>query len=46
MRPDHAPRMEVDNRISGGLPGYLLLGKVFAISYMKGLAESIEKTGY
>jgi len=46
MRPDHAPRMEFDNRISGGVPGYLLLGKVFGIGYMKGLAESIEKTGY
>ena len=46
MRPDHAPRMEFDNRISSGVPGYLLLGKVFGIGYMKGLAESIEKTGY
>jgi len=46
MRPDHAPRMEFDNRISGGVHGYLVLGKVLAIGYMKGLAESIEKTGY
>ena len=46
MRPDHTPRMEVDNRISSGVPGYLLLGKVFAIGYMKGLAESIKETGY
>lgn len=45
MRPDHAPRMEFDNRISGGVPGYLLLGKVFAVGYLKGLAESVEKTG-
>ena len=46
MRPDHAPKMEFDNRISNGVPGYLVLGKVLAIGYMKGLAESIEKTGY
>jgi len=46
MRPDHAPRMEFDNRISGGVPGYLLLGKVFAMGYLKGLAESVEKMGY
>jgi len=32
--------------IFGGVPGYHLLGKVFAIGYMKGLAESIEKMGY
>jgi mannonate dehydratase len=46
MRPDHAPRMEFDNRIGGGVPGYFLLGKVFAMGYLKGLAESVEKTGY
>lgn len=46
MRPDHAPRMEFDDRISGGVPGYLLLGKVFAMGYLKGLAESVEKMGY
>jgi mannonate dehydratase len=46
MRPDHAPRMEFDNRISSGVPGYLVLGKVFGLGYMKGLAESIEKTGH
>ncbi|MBA7631071.1 Mannonate dehydratase [subsurface metagenome] len=46
MRPDHAPRMEFDNRISGGIPGYYMLGKLLAIGYMKGLVESIEKTGY
>jgi mannonate dehydratase len=46
MRPDHAPKMEYDDRIGASTPGYGLLGKVLAIGYMKGLAESIEKTGY
>ncbi|MBN2128332.1 MAG: mannonate dehydratase [Sedimentisphaerales bacterium] len=46
MRPDHAPTMEYDNRIGGGSPGYQLLGKVFAMGYVKALAESVEKTGY
>ena len=45
MRPDHVPKMIFDD-IFGGIPGYHLLGKVFAIGYMKGLAESIEKMGY
>ena len=46
MRPDHAPTMEFDDRIGGGSPGYQLLGKVFAMGYVKALAESVEKTGY
>ncbi len=46
MRPDHSPRMEYDDRIAGGAPGYLLLGKVFGLAYMKGLAESVEKVGF
>lgn len=41
MRPDHAPKMQGDDRFGG-----ITLGKVLAIGYMKGLAESIEKTGY
>jgi mannonate dehydratase len=46
MRPDHAPRMEFDNRISGLNPqGDTFLGKVLGVGYMKGLAESIEKIG-
>ncbi|MHA2394591.1 MAG: mannonate dehydratase [Promethearchaeota archaeon] len=45
IRPDHAPMMEGDERL-GGRMGYYVLGKVFGIGYMKGLAESIEKTGY
>jgi len=45
MRPDHAPKMEGDEHL-GGSSGYYILGKVLGIGYMKGLAESIEKTGY
>lgn len=47
MRPDHAPIMEYDNRISGPTQqGYAFLGKLLGVGYMQGLAESIEKTGY
>jgi mannonate dehydratase len=45
MRPDHAPSMEGDLRF-GGSSGYRLLGKVFAVGYMRGLAECVEKMGY
>ena len=40
MRPDHVPAMageENDN------PGYSILGNLFAIGYMTGLAEAVEK---
>jgi len=43
MRPDHAPKMQGDERF-GGEPGYYVLGKILAIGYMKGLAEAVEKT--
>jgi len=41
MRPDHVPTMEGDDN---NRPGYSLLGRLFAVGYMKGLMESIEKT--
>ncbi len=44
IRPDHAPKMEGDELYEEGKPGYYLLGKVYALGYMRGLAESIEKT--
>ena len=44
MRPDHAPKMQGDE-LFGGQSGYHVLGKILALGYMKGLAESIEKTG-
>lgn len=39
MRPDHAPRTQGDEHFGG-----ITVGKIFAIGYMRGLAESIEKT--
>ncbi len=40
MRPDHVPTMtgEVNDN-----PGYEVLGRLFAIGYIKGLAEGVEK---
>jgi mannonate dehydratase len=41
IRPDHVPTMESeDNK----LPGYHLLGRLFALGYLKGLMESVEKS--
>ena len=45
MRPDHAPKTEGDEFLSR-MGGWGNLGKVLGLGYMKGLAESIEKTGY
>lgn len=41
MRPDHVPAMAGEENIN---PGYSLLGNLFAIGYMKGLIEAVEKT--
>jgi mannonate dehydratase len=40
MRPDHAPTLEGE---SNDHPGYMIMGKVFAIGYMRGLIEAAEK---
>jgi len=40
-RPDHVPTMEGDDN---SRPGYSLLGRLFAVGYMKGLAEAIAKS--
>jgi mannonate dehydratase len=40
MRPDHAPTMEGESNSS---PGYAVMGRLFAVGYMKGLMEGIEK---
>ncbi len=40
MRPDHVPTMEGEDNLSG----YSLLGRLFAVGYMKGLIEAVEKT--
>lgn len=37
IRPDHAPTMEGE---SNATPGYAMLGKIFAIGYMKGIAHA------
>jgi len=41
IRPDHAPAMEGDANIR---PGYEALGRLFAIGYMRGLLEGVDKT--
>jgi mannonate dehydratase len=45
MRPDHVPVMstEIENPQMRG--GYTTLGNLFAIGYMRGLAEAIAKEG-
>ncbi len=40
MRPDHAPTMEGE---SNAEPGYAVMGRLFAVGYMRGLIEAIEK---
>ena len=41
MRPDHVPTMAGEHN---GQPGYEVLGRLFAIGYIKGLAEGVEKS--
>lgn len=38
IRPDHAPTLGGESNIS---PGYAMQGKVFAIGYMKGIAQAL-----
>jgi mannonate dehydratase len=40
MRPDHVPTMAGEEN---GNPGYEVLGRLFAIGYIKGLAEGVVK---
>lgn len=42
MRPDHVPTVAGD---SNAHPGYSELGTLFAIGYIKGLMEAVEKEG-
>lgn len=45
IRPDHAPAMygETQNHFSGGISaGYEVIGKIFAIGYMKGICETLK----
>jgi len=41
MRPDHAPVMYGEKNEA---PGYEALGRLFAVGYMKGLIEGVDKT--
>ena len=41
MRPDHVPTMATEGN---NTPGYEVLGRLFAIGYIKGLAEGVEKS--
>ena len=41
MRRDHVPTLEGEDN---SRPGYSLLGRLYAIGYMKGLIEAVEKT--
>ena len=42
IRPDHVPTMYGEENTR---PGYMTLGTLYAIGYMRGLAESISKSG-
>jgi len=42
MRPDHVPTMAGEDN---SRPGYMALGNLFALGYMRGLAESVSKQG-
>jgi len=47
MRPDHGPRMEGEDDGKPSSYGFAgRMSKIFALGYMKGLAESVEKTGF
>ena len=40
IRPDHVPTMAGEDNLT---PGYQTLGRLFALGYIKGLAEAVEK---
>ncbi len=42
MRPDHGPTMEGE---SNDFPGYAIMGRLFAVGYMRGLLDAIERPG-
>ncbi len=39
IRPDHVPRLEGE---SSGKPGYTMLGRLWAVGYMKGLIDALD----
>ncbi len=42
IRVDHVPQMAGEN-LGGGMAGYTAVGRLYAIGYLKGLIEAIEK---
>jgi len=40
IRPDHVPALEGDDN---SRPGYSLMGRLYAVGYMRGLIEAVEK---
>jgi mannonate dehydratase len=38
MRPDHAPTMEGEDNTD---PGYMMMGRLFAVGYMRGLIDAV-----
>ena len=42
MRPDHVPTLEGE---SNAAPGYHVLGRLFALGYLRGLMEAVQKGG-
>jgi mannonate dehydratase len=38
IRPDHAPTLAAE---TNDRPGYAMQGKIFAIGYMKGIAQAL-----
>ena len=40
VRPDHVPTVEGE---SNGVPGYHVLGRLWALGYLRGLMESVQK---
>jgi mannonate dehydratase len=39
MRPDHVPQLEGE---ADGEPGYTMLGRLFAVGYMRGLMQAVD----
>jgi len=40
IRPDHVPTLEGEDN---DRPGYTMLGRLFAVGYMKGLLDALER---
>ena len=40
IRPDHVPTLEGDDNIP---PGYTTRGRLYAVGYMRGLMEAVQK---